>query len=598
MKIIKLFILVLLCTLISSPVAAKAPDVSFVQAVNIGNEKAVKYYLKHKESPTQTDENGVPLLSLAAQKGYTSIMARLIKEGCSVNITDKQSFTPLMHAAMANQPAAVSALLKANADPNVRTTDAAGFTLADQDALMLISYKGDFPEIARLLINGGANVNKPNKGGGTPLRTASWFGRNETVKLLLKAKAEVNVPEDSDTMPPLQVALLQDQLETAKILIDAGADVNYTDKDGNSLLLWAVDNIFENADRTPFIALLAQKGVKVNHSNNIGETALIRVSEWDVDAQNTLALLDAGANVNAKTDANSGKQTPLSNAVKLGSMDLINVLLQAGADVNANNHTAYTNPLLQAIIDGREEVAQTLLLAGADPNTTNDKGTSALIVASFSGLQDTALTLIAAGADPNAADQQGRTALIYAAGKGNPEIVKLLLAAGAKVNAADKDNLNALMNAATNGNTEVVNLLLKAGSEKNRLKQDAWSALMLASYHGHTDVVKALISARASVNLASKADGWTALMSAAANGHTEIIKLLLKAGAQVNARNKTGASALMVAAAYGHTDAVKALLKAGANVTYKDNNKKSALDYTKTNDNAELTALLKKAGAK
>ena len=85
------------------------------------------------------------------------------------------------------------------------------------------------PEILRILVGAGADVNKANTYGVAPLSAAAEQGNLENVKILLKAKANVNA-RDSAGSTALTVAVLRGYVEEVKVLIAAGADVK-TDKD-------------------------------------------------------------------------------------------------------------------------------------------------------------------------------------------------------------------------------------------------------------------------------------------------------------------------------------------------------------------------------
>ena len=89
--------------------------------------------------------------------------------------------------------------------------------------------------------------------------------------------------------------------------------------------------------------------------------------------------------------------------------------------------------LLFAAAHGHREIVQALIDAGADVNHQNNDGHTALIRASYWGYLEIVQTLIDAGADVNHQNQFGDTALMQAAERGHLEIVQTLIDAGADV---------------------------------------------------------------------------------------------------------------------------------------------------------------------
>ena len=188
-------------------------------------------------------------------------------------------------------------------------------------------------------------------------------------------------------------------------------------------------------------------------------------------------------------------------------------------------------PIWHAAQQGHLEVVRLLLEAGADMNAANTDGTTALFVAAEWGYLEVVRLLIEAEADMNAKDAHGDTALLVAAMRGHLEVVRLLLKAGADMNVVDTDGATALFVAAAHGRLEVLQLLLEAGADVNAARADGATALFVATENSrNSEVVRLLLEAGADVN-AAKADGTTALFVAASRGDLEKVQLLLEAGA-------------------------------------------------------------------
>jgi ankyrin repeat protein len=106
----------------------------------------------------------------------------------------------------------------------------------DETTLHLTAYYGRV-EIARMLIDAKADVNVQDDGGCTPLRMGAFYGEVEIVRMLIDAGADVNV-QDEDGMTALHRALENWHLypityeKIARMLVDAGARKDIQDEYG------------------------------------------------------------------------------------------------------------------------------------------------------------------------------------------------------------------------------------------------------------------------------------------------------------------------------------------------------------------------------
>src|SRR5262249_15411433 len=112
----------------------------------------------------------------------------------------------------------------------------------------------------------------------------------------------------------------------------------------------------------------------------------------------------------------------LTRAVGLDQKEIVALLLDAGAPVNAKDAQGYT-ALHTAAFRGRAEIAKLLIDRGADVNGTASDGFTPLHQAAWRGNCAVARLLLAAGADVNARDDKGRTPLSWAK---HAEMVQLL----------------------------------------------------------------------------------------------------------------------------------------------------------------------------
>nr|XP_020468667.1 cyclin-dependent kinase 4 inhibitor C [Monopterus albus]XP_020468668.1 cyclin-dependent kinase 4 inhibitor C [Monopterus albus]XP_020468669.1 cyclin-dependent kinase 4 inhibitor C [Monopterus albus]XP_020468670.1 cyclin-dependent kinase 4 inhibitor C [Monopterus albus] len=116
----------------------------------------------------------------------------------------------------------------------------------------------------------------------------------------------------------------------------------------------------------------------------------------------------------------------LCNASATGNLTKVLSLLQNGAEVNGCN--IYNRTALQVVKLGHTDVVEALLEAGADPNL-RDPVLSLTVVhdAAREGFVDTACVLMQHGANVNLVDEQGNLPLHLAAREGHLEVVRLLI---------------------------------------------------------------------------------------------------------------------------------------------------------------------------
>ena len=176
-----------------------------------------------------------------------------------------------------------------------------------------------------------------------------------------------------------------------------------------------------------------------------------------------------------------GEGTLLQRAIDEGFFELAKAMVQMGVYVNSSveglKNNVYKEPFglytaLQAAAKrSADDLVDSLLNAGADVNAVpaDYKGATALQCAAFANSPSIVRKLLDAGALVNAeaANYRGATALQYAATHGNFAIVEALLGAGANVNAppAKVSGFTALEAAALNGRLDMVRFLLNSGAD-------------------------------------------------------------------------------------------------------------------------------------
>lgn len=414
---------------------------------------------------------------------YPNMVTLLIEKGADLNLQDDWlkwdgmpaeygGRTPLM-LAVKDYTESAKILLEKGAKLNIQGRD--GYT-----ALMLAVEN---TEVAKLLIDKGANVELLSKAGETALMRAA-IKSPEVVKLLVDKGANLlprQQPQFKSSQNALDYAALNGNIEGAKLILAKATTLGIKKEIIRVSLHWAViGNQLEMAK------YLLSEGAYVEGDDDLGGyTPLMETSSLEM----VELLLKNGANVNAKNKFN---YTPLHKAVFnfMGAdpdekqyTKIVNLLIEKGANLDAQDGNG-TTPLMGAVKNSK--LTKLLIAKGAKLDIQNTNGETALIFAVKGGLLKVVLAmpvtgsfldatklLISKGADVNKQDKWGKTALMHAAGavtaQGNKystytSALTLLLKAGAKLEIEDQEGHTALYWAYRYNRTKSGDLLLAQGA--------------------------------------------------------------------------------------------------------------------------------------
>ncbi|XP_014663141.1 PREDICTED: putative ankyrin repeat protein RF_0381 [Priapulus caudatus] len=419
----------------------------------------------------------------------------LLSHGADANAADSYGQTSLHYAAYSGRLNIMRLLLEAGAVPNV------AHTKSGETPLMYAAWVGE-EAMVQMLLSHGADANATDSYGWTSLHIAVCSGRLDIVRLLLEAGADPSVADTESGMTPLMMAVRKGNEAAVQMLLSHGADPNAADSQGQTSLYYAATSVYFEASS--------------------GRLNIMRL------------LLEAGADPNA-ADTKSGR-TPLMRAV-------VQMLLSHGADANAASLQGQTSLYYAATSgydrasSGRLNIMRLLLEAGAVPNVAHTKsGETPLMCAARMGVEAVVQMLLSHGADANAADSHGQS-LYHAACSGRLDIVRLLLEAGADPNIADTESGETpLMMAVSKCEEATVQMLLSHGADANAANSNGETSLHYAAYFCRLDIVRLLLEAGADPNVAATEEmkSFTALHYSCDRLKTEMITLLLKHGADPN----------------------------------------------------------------
>ena len=332
---------------------------------------------------------------------------------------------------------------------------------------------------------------------------------------------------------PIHRAAYQGDLETVSYELSRGVDIDILLKDSNYL------------NCTPLIlAVLNNQETVIEH------------------------LLESGADVTIV----SGHGNALTVAVNIRNVTLVQRLIEVGVPVNIQTGNIW-EPLIAAIRLGNAQLVDMLLDAGADLTILNNSGASPLDYALTSrsiGVEQRAEIvgrLLEAGADPNAiVKSRMRSPLALALISGNTQTAHKLIMSGASIN-----DYEAMADAASLPDTRALDILVENGADLSaKSPQDGlsllWQVYRYPQFHRYSrlpahEVWQMLVEHGADVNSISKISGESILIDAVKNDREAFAKFLLEHGTDPTIVDNAGKRAVDYIDSSIHDSELKALLE-------------------------------------
>ena len=443
---------------------------------------------------------------------------------------------------------------------------------------------------------------------------AAREGDLPTVESLAKRYASLERFEYNYT-PPIHFAVREGHADVVRFLIDRGADLAYrTYPFGDSLATMADDREHHDVSRV----LRSYLGRKFELSDSIGPI-LDAAKSGDLPRVRTELSRDA----TLAYAANDLGETALHRAAEHGHLDVVNVLLAAGAKPNVARGDGY-KPVHVAMMnswrahvppDRAREIANRLIAHGAEYT---------MVVAALFG--DTAFVRDALARDPSLANFEDTChyqALSIAARRGNHDMVKLLLDAGADPNLPEEGapRGQALWNAVYHGYADIARALVAKGADPNAMVESSGTPIMharkdpalyeLLLANGGDDTpddserlqrfveeenvveIEKILQQRATLVHDERAFWHEGLLSGAASKPSRLLaSLLFRYGARVPTVTKWGRFYY-----FKHTDMVQFLLENGTNPNHMNWHRTTVLHQFASEGDIAKARLLVEHGA-
>ena len=399
-------------------------------------EKAAVLFQYCIENKAQELENGLSgfdvnsaffdnetLLHCAIENGSIECINVLIKNGANLNVTTKTFHEPAIQAAI----------------------------------------YADNMQAVEILFSAGADIEQQNAEGETALFIAVRTGNFEIVKLLIEKPANVNCL-NTDGVTPLQVAIQLHQTQIAKALLEAGAAPSLGRFNSYALAteFGEVEICDDVREKDPSLARQAiQKDNKKEKPDPPKQIFnLIR-------SKNVAGLRKSSAGRYNMNISVADEGVPLIRAIETGSLDIVKVIVNAGADVDYGADVE--SPLACACRLGKLNIVQYLLQQGANPNARNNDNESALFAAVRSSDQKVVQEIINQDVPINECNTAGMSPLYIAVGMRSTSVVRTLLACGADPNSSGHSPFKLAQDLKL---TQIINILVTSGA-KAQIKRAA-----------------------------------------------------------------------------------------------------------------------------
>ena len=378
-------------------------ETALMVACNHGHGQVVEVLLSKNPDINIGTNYGWTALMMSCSKGYCTIIELLLRRNPDISNEDKEGWNALNVACYYGHFQVVKILLSKvrafddrdnNGSNILNTENKDGWT-----SLMLACHSGHH-QVVELLLNADPDINIPeNVRGWTALMIACANGHYQVVKLILSKQPNIN-KQDRDGWTALILACNNGHFSVVELLLNEDIDVNIQHNDGRTALAFALQKGSETPNYLNSVERLIDN--YPNHMHQIKNvtihTIVLAAIHCNLDAMEII-MKKCEVSQEHYTDAFiaacysgyssvmillSDKITSPSNERELliaaveGDLGLlVSMLFEVGMSPDTPLAGCIT-PLMIAASCGHIEIVETLIQAGADVNKTDDNGLTVL----------------------------------------------------------------------------------------------------------------------------------------------------------------------------------------------------------------------------
>ncbi|CAF1563132.1 unnamed protein product [Rotaria sp. Silwood1] len=538
-----------------------------VRIAGNGNTEEFERFIRDDPSQLKVaNPAGLCAAHNAAARNRVGILALIAQYNEDLNIEDNNGWTPLHHAVRNSALDAIEFLLDNGVD-DVRLTK-------QQEApIHLAVIHNQLKALELLLSKRPERVNLGGERDKTPLHYAALIDNVDAAKILTNHNARLCQPCSAGSYP-IHIAALNSSNRVFSHLFAIAKSLgyhtehllNFCDAENHRPLHSSV--IGGNIEA---IEICLKNGGKIDDQQEDLSTPVHLAS-----TQGSLEILKLMFNCQSELKSRVIRMTdiqgmtPLHKAAMGDHVDVIEFLLEEGADIDVRDISKRT-PLLVAALKSSVQAVCYLLSQNASLIYRDEADRNLLHFIIMQNLPIETIGNIIFTRDNyrilfDQRDQDGFYPIHYASREGQVNVLKTLIKHGAEINRKTNQRQSSLHFAAEYGRYNTCCQLLDTPGFKRILNEPdklGQTPLHLCCQNGHTRVVQLLLHKGA--QFTKTYEGNTPLHEASANGHASTMDVILQGHAHlINSINRLGMTPLHLAAAGGYVDCVDLLLSKSA----------------------------------
>ncbi|XP_022167299.1 transient receptor potential cation channel subfamily A member 1 isoform X4 [Myzus persicae] len=478
------------------------------------------------------DSKGRAAVHQAAARNKLNILKFIRNHGGDLNLKDSCGNTPLHIAIEHNSLDAVEYLLQNGADPSALNDkkQAALHLAVELNRVAVLQVMCKFKD--RIEIGQGG------KHGRTALHLAAIHDNDECARILMRDLGADNRQPCHNGYYPIHEAAKNAASRTMEVLLQWAESrgnsrhqmISFFDAEGNVPLHSAVHSGDFKA-----VELCLKSGAKISTQQyDLSTPVHLACAQGAIDIVRLMFGLQPDEKAQCLCSCDVQKMTPLHCAAMFDRSEIVQYLIEEGADINALDKESRSPLLLAASRSGWRTVAS-LIRLGADIQVKDSSKRNVLhLVVMYGGRLDEFAHEI------TMANHQGALEML--------------------LNEKDNTGCSPLHYASRGGHIRSLESLIRLGACVNIKNYNGESPLHFGARYGRYNIVKRLLNSEKGAFIINESDGegLTPLHIASQQGHTKVVQLFLNRGALLH-RDHKGRNPLHLAAMSGHTQTIELL---------------------------------------